>query len=301
MAQIKVKFFKVVGLPSEPVANALYFIENDDDYEVYVTDENGDGKLYKDAALTALVAEISDALDEHISALASDEDLGHVKVDGVTIAIDEDGIISALVGGAAIADGEGTNNYYAKFYGGELKNAAFEETQTDIIRSTGKKVLLRGAAGAYYVPLLELYTQGYALGTIFQQGEGFQILSGTSDSHAMYFTNYNGAINAFQFYTGYTPAIRQIVKTLNNATVGSKIEGMSGQTADLQRFYRGAGVVARVGAKGEIVSARNDEILLADLADGEFTMFYDAGDNRLYFRGRSGGNLYGTHINLDAV
>lgn len=42
--QIEVKFFKVLGPPSEPVPNAVYFVELDDAVEIYVTDEDGDLK-----------------------------------------------------------------------------------------------------------------------------------------------------------------------------------------------------------------------------------------------------------------
>lgn len=72
MAQIKVKFFKVLGLPSEPEANALYFIESESSYEVYITDEDGNGKIYKDAALTALVEELSDSLEQTFTAHEAD-------------------------------------------------------------------------------------------------------------------------------------------------------------------------------------------------------------------------------------
>lgn len=40
---IKVKFFKVIGVPSEPVANAFYFVKNEDEtVDMYVTDEDGE-------------------------------------------------------------------------------------------------------------------------------------------------------------------------------------------------------------------------------------------------------------------
>ncbi|QQS31847.1 MAG: hypothetical protein IPM50_09155 [Acidobacteriota bacterium] len=41
MSRIKVKFYKKIGLPSEPEANSLYFIDNDDVAEIFVTDADG--------------------------------------------------------------------------------------------------------------------------------------------------------------------------------------------------------------------------------------------------------------------
>jgi hypothetical protein len=41
--QIKVQFFKTIGVPTEPVANAFYFVENEDEtVSMYVTDQDGE-------------------------------------------------------------------------------------------------------------------------------------------------------------------------------------------------------------------------------------------------------------------
>lgn len=58
--QIEVKFFKVLGPPSEPAPNAVYFVEVDDAVEIYITDENG---VVKNAGSPALVQALMDAAD----------------------------------------------------------------------------------------------------------------------------------------------------------------------------------------------------------------------------------------------
>lgn len=58
--QIELKFFKVLGPPSEPLPNAVYFVEADDAVEIYITDENG---VLKNAGSPALVQALMDASD----------------------------------------------------------------------------------------------------------------------------------------------------------------------------------------------------------------------------------------------
>lgn len=72
--------------------------------------------------------------------------------------------------------GGGTEDYLQKAdASGNLVNAAFEETVSGEIRSTAKKLHLRGDAGEYFVFLLKLTSQGYGLSCEFQMGEGLII------------------------------------------------------------------------------------------------------------------------------
>lgn len=51
--QIQVKFYKVLGLPSEPVANAFYFVEDEDTgvAETYVTNADGEALYVGNTAM----------------------------------------------------------------------------------------------------------------------------------------------------------------------------------------------------------------------------------------------------------
>ncbi len=86
MAQIKVKHFKVLGLPTEPEPNSYYLVENDDHYMIYVTDEEGVPKWNSTVGEEkSVVLEISD--DQH------DLELG-----GITTLNNSTGILKVITG-----------------------------------------------------------------------------------------------------------------------------------------------------------------------------------------------------------
>lgn len=72
MPQIKVKFYKVVGLPSEPEPNTFYFIEDGDNAESYLTDADGVAKRVGNTVM----------IDAMLAELLSDSD---TIIDGGTI------------------------------------------------------------------------------------------------------------------------------------------------------------------------------------------------------------------------
>jgi hypothetical protein len=62
---IKVKFFKTIGLPAEPVANAIYFVQDETDPDLimcWVSDEDGDLRQWGNAAFVIAVMSTSMAL-----------------------------------------------------------------------------------------------------------------------------------------------------------------------------------------------------------------------------------------------
>lgn len=61
--QIAVKFFKVLGEPTEPVPHAVYFVESGDAVEIFVTDADG---VVKNAGSPALVQALMDASDAFV-------------------------------------------------------------------------------------------------------------------------------------------------------------------------------------------------------------------------------------------
>lgn len=103
MSRIRVDFYKVIGLPSEPQPNSFYFVENGEVAEMYVTDIDGVPRKAGntemiEALIVAGVAGKADSQDlvNHAETIATENTLGHVRVDGDTITADEDGVISAV-------------------------------------------------------------------------------------------------------------------------------------------------------------------------------------------------------------